>query len=134
VIACGRPVGASRRHPIRQPEETPDVAEIVAELAPAWRNPSYPQRVHVRERAQWQAVLDNWESRIAAARADLARAGGDPGRARLFAQMLGARDQIADAVRRLPQEVGDLYHEDQHRFDEAVAALERLFARWSGTK
>ena len=109
------------------------MAEIIAELAPAWRNPSYPQRTHVRERGQWQAVLDRWESRIAAARTDLARAPGDPTRIRLFAQMLGARDQIADAIRRLPQEVGDLYHEDHHRLDEAVAALERTFARWTSS-
>jgi hypothetical protein len=44
--------------------------------------------------------------------------------------MLGGRDQIADAVKRLPMEVGDLYEEDRHRLNEAVAALERLFARW----
>ena len=45
--------------------------------------------------------------------------------------MLGARDQIAEAVRRLPMEVGGLYEEDRHRLDEAVAALERLSRTWS---
>jgi hypothetical protein len=45
-------------------------------------------------------------------------------------QMQGARDQIADAVRRLPMETDDLYEEDRHRLDEAVAALNRLFERW----
>ncbi|MBV8558874.1 MAG: hypothetical protein JO116_25315, partial [Planctomycetaceae bacterium] len=49
---------------------------------------------------------------------------------RLFFQMEGARDQVADAARRLPGETGDLYEEDRHRLDEAVAALDRVFRRW----
>jgi hypothetical protein len=59
--------------------------------------------------------------------------GNSPSRAgfeRLFAQMLGARDQVADAARRLPMEVGELYEEDKHRLEEAVAALDRVFKRW----
>ena len=44
--------------------------------------------------------------------------------------MLGARDQVADAVKRLPRETGDLYDEDHHRLEEAVAALDRLFQQW----
>jgi hypothetical protein len=87
----------------------------------------------VRERAQWQAILTTWEARIAAASRSLAARGADrPAFERMYAQMLGARDQIADAARRLPMEVGDLYEEDKHRLEEAVAALERLFARWEG--
>ncbi len=95
-----------------------------------WKSPSYPQRVHVRERPHWQGVLTSWEDRIEQVRAGLATSARDPVKARLFAQMLGARDQIAESVRRLPQEVGDLYEEDRHRLEQAVAALERLFARW----
>jgi hypothetical protein len=94
------------------------------------RNPSYPQRIHTRERAQWRGLLESWDARIAQAQSELGTTEADPGRRRLLAQMLGARDQIADAARRLPTEVGDLYEEDHHRLNEAVAALERLFARW----
>jgi hypothetical protein len=97
------------------------------------KNPSYPQRAHVQERAQWQTLLKGWEDRIAQARPKLESMGQGPERAayeKMYAQMLGARDQIADAGRRLPMEVGDLYEEDRHRVQEAVAALERLFRRW----
>ena len=50
---------------------------------------------------------------------------------RMLHQMQGARDQVADAVRRLPMETNDLYEEDRHRLEEAVAALTRLFERWN---
>jgi hypothetical protein len=101
-------------------------------VSPLW-NPAYPQRIHLHERAHWQEVLRSCEERIAEARRklDLMKAG--PGRAefeRLHAQMIGARDQVADAVRRLPMETGDLYSEDRHRVEEAVAALGRVLARW----
>ena len=90
------------------------------------RSPSYPQRVHIRERAQWASVLADWDARIAAARAQGVK-GADS--ERTFGQMSGARDQIADAAQRLPMEVGELYAEDRHRLEEAVAALERLMAK-----
>lgn len=99
-----------------------------------WKNPSYPQRVHIGERAHWQAVLKKCDDRIAEARAKLSAVGTGPNRAnfeRLFAQMLGARDQVADAARRMPMETGDLYEEDRHRLEEAVAALDRVLQRWS---
>ena len=96
-----------------------------------WKNPSYPARTHVHERAQWRALLELWDQRIAQAKAELGGAGPDSERGRLFVQMLGARDQIAEAARRLPMEVGELYEEDHHRLNEAVAALERIFARWN---
>jgi hypothetical protein len=51
---------------------------------------------------------------------------------RLFAQMLGARDQVADCARRIPGETGGLYEEDHHRLEEALAALDRVEARWVG--
>lgn len=98
-----------------------------------FQSPSYPQRTHTNERAKWEALLKTWQDRIVAAKRKLDVIPAGPSRQpyeRIFAQMQGGRDQIADAVRRLPQEVGHMYHEDQHRLEEAVAALERLFARW----
>jgi hypothetical protein len=97
------------------------------------KNPAYPQRVHLHERAHWQDVLKGVEDRIGKARQKLDVVGTGPDRAafeRLYSQMLGARDQVADAVRRLPTETGDLYAEDRHRLEEAVAALDRVFKRW----
>jgi hypothetical protein len=97
------------------------------------KNPSYPQRVHIHERARWQGVLLQCDERIAAARAKLNDMPPGPNRAafeRLFAQMLGACDQVAEAARRLPTETGELYEEDRHRLHEAVAALERVSQRW----
>lgn len=98
-----------------------------------FQSPTYPQRVHTAERPKWEAVLKTWQDRITAAKRKLDVVAAGPSRApyeRMFAQMLGARDQIADAVRRLPGEVGHMYHEDIHRLEQAVASLERLFARW----
>lgn len=91
------------------------------------KNPSYPQRVHVRERAHWDGVLAHWQAKIDEAGQGV---GSDPTRVRLHAQMLGARDQIAAAAARLPQEVGALYDEDKHLLELAVAALERIFRDW----
>jgi hypothetical protein len=101
------------------------------------KNPSYPQRVHVHERAHWQGVLRQCEERIAVAHEKLKVIGNSPSRPafeRLFAQMLGARDQVADAARRLPLETGALYEEDKHRLEEAVAALDRVFQKWETQK
>ena len=97
------------------------------------KNPSYPQRGHIHERAQWEGVLQQCEDRLAAARAKLNGTSSGPNKAvfeRLFAQMLGARDQVAEAARRLPMETGDLYAEDKHRLEEAVAALDRVCQKW----
>ncbi len=103
------------------------MSESITETAPVdpLRNPSYPQRVHIREKGQWQAVLSEWDGKIEAARA---RLGSDASAIREFARMSGARDQIADSVRRLPMEVGEMYAEDKHRLEEAVAALERMLS------
>jgi len=49
---------------------------------------------------------------------------------RLYLQMLGARDQLAESARRMPLETGDLYHEDKERFEQARAALDRLGRSW----
>lgn len=97
------------------------------------KNPSYPAREHLHEKPRWLSVLQGVEDRLAQARQKLGVLGTDTHRPtldRIYAQMLGARDQVADAVRRLPQETGDLYEEDHHRVDEALAALDRLFLRW----
>jgi hypothetical protein len=91
------------------------------------RNPSYPQRVHIRERAAWQKRLADAEAQIAAVRQSACA--NSPGAERIFAQMAGARDQLADAIRRLPMEVGELYEEDAHRVHEAETALKRLLAK-----
>ena len=99
----------------------------------ARRSPSYPQRVHIRERAQWQAVLAGAEEKLRAAQQKFAVLGPGADREKyslLLAQLAGARDQIADAVRRLPMEVGGLYDEDKHRVEEAEKAVERILARW----
>ncbi|WP_169972647.1 hypothetical protein [Tautonia rosea] len=97
------------------------------------KNPSYPQRVHLKERPELEAILQHWDQRIAEARRKLDVLGNAPERAsydRMYAQMLGSRDQIAHCVSRMPMETGDLYAEDEHRLHEAVAALERIFQRW----
>ena len=98
-----------------------------------WRSPTYPQRTHIRERSQWEAMLKQWRMRVAEDAESLAMlTPGSPQlaeRQKLHNQMLGALDQIADAARRMPMEVGELYEEDLHRLKEGVAALERLFAR-----
>ena len=100
------------------------------------KNPAYPQRVHIHERAHWQGVLRSCDDRVAAYWQKLNSLGAQaPDRARLerlHAQMVGARDQVADAARRLHGEVGALYEEDRHRLDEAVAALDRVARGWDG--
>ncbi len=103
--------------------ETPHPTQPVNPL----KNPAYPQRVHIHERAHWQGVLRSCEDRIAMGRQKMSVLRAGPNRAafeRLYAQMLGARDQVADAVRRLPGETGDLYEEDRHRLEQAVAAAQ----------
>jgi hypothetical protein len=49
---------------------------------------------------------------------------------RLYHQMLGACDQLAEGLRRLPLETGALYDEDCERLKSAEAALGRLFEQW----
>ncbi|QEH32855.1 hypothetical protein OJF2_13400 [Aquisphaera giovannonii] len=98
------------------------------------KNPSYPPRTHYGEKAQLAATLKSWDEKIAGVARKLATLRTDqPNRAsfeRAYYQMLGARDQMADAIRRMPLEAGDLYHEDQERLKNAEAALSRLMSRW----
>ena len=105
----------------------------IAKPANPNKSPSYPQRVHIRERAQWRDVLQGVQTRVDAAKVALDGMATGTARdrmERLYAQMLGARDQVADAARRMPMEVGELYEHDHHLMENAVEALERVFAKW----
>jgi hypothetical protein len=98
-----------------------------------FKSPTYPQRVHYAERAEMEQRLRSIEERIQAVRRKLDLLGNQPERAeleRLYFQMLGARDQVAEEVRRLPLETGALYDEDRERYEEALAAFERVYRRW----
>jgi hypothetical protein len=98
-----------------------------------YKSPTYPQRVHFHERAALEETLRSCDERIQAIRQKLDTLANHPRRAdyeRIYHQMVGARDQIAESVRRLPLETGALYHEDKERYDQAVAACERTFSRW----
>lgn len=125
----------SNSQPVSQGDETtPARTQAVDPL----RNPAYPQRVHIHERSHWQGVLASCEERIAAVRLQHESLGPQApdrqGLARLLAQMLGARDQVADAARRLPGETGDLYEEDKHRLEDAVSALDRVHRLWESSR
>src|SRR5581483_7019870 len=95
-----------------------------------YKSPTYPQRVHLHERGALEESLHSCEDRMQGVRQKLDTLGSHPRRAdheRIYHQMLGARDQLAEAVRRLPLETGALYDEDKERYDQAVAAFDRAF-------
>jgi len=99
-----------------------------------YRSPTYPPRTHWLERAALEGRLGSCTERILAAEQKLSNLGSDPRRAdleRMYHQLLGARDQVAEAVRRLPMETGPLYEEDQERLEEALQAFDRLWQRWN---
>ena len=96
-------------------------------------NPAYPVRNHFHESAELEAALQSAEERIRMAHQKLSALGNHANQStliRLFHQMLGARDQIAESRRRLPLETGGLYHEDRERFKQAIAALDRVWRLW----
>ncbi len=98
-----------------------------------YKSPTYPARTHFRERTELEQQLRSIGERIEAARQKFNLIGNHSDRAvmeRLFYQMLGARDQVAEGVRRLPLETGALYDEDKERYSEAVAAFDRVHRRW----
>lgn len=100
-----------------------------------FKSPTYPVRSHFGERAELEERLRACEERIQSVRQKLDSPGNQPDRGareRLYFQMLGARDQVAEAVRRLPLETGALYDEDRERYEEALAAFERTVRRWQG--
>jgi hypothetical protein len=115
------------------PEETNETAQSShAPIDPA-KNPSYPQRVHLAERQPLEEKLREWDEKIAALGHKLGAMGSHPKRdayERLYHQMQGSRDQMAEAVRRMPLETGILYDEDRERLGSAEAALSRLLQRW----
>ena len=97
------------------------------------RSPTYPQRVHFVEHGQLEEALRSCDQHLGSALQKLkvvANHAEKPRLVRLYHQMQGARDQVAEAVRRLPLEVGGLYHEDHERFQQAIAAMDRLVRRW----
>jgi len=101
-----------------------------------FKSPTYPPRVHFAERAELDQSLRTIEERLEMVRRKLDVMGSHPERAgseRLYFQMLGARDQVAEGVRRLPLETGALYDEDKERFEEALAAFERAYQRWESS-
>jgi hypothetical protein len=98
-----------------------------------YHNPSYTERTHLRERSQLESVLRGSEERIAGAIEKLSSISSDARQAelsKLYHQMQGARDQIAAAARRMLLEAGELYDLDKDRFQQASAALDRLWKRF----
>jgi hypothetical protein len=98
-----------------------------------FHNPSYPIRTHFPEREKLEASLRDAEERLSAARQKLPTLDNDsrkPRFVRLYHQLMGARDQIADCIRRIPLEAGGLYREDEERFHNATAAFERIWRKW----
>ena len=99
-------------------------------------SPTYPQRVHLDERGQLEEALRSCDQRLNAAFQKLnvlANHAEKPRFVRLYHQMQGARDQVAEAVRRLPLEAGGLYGEDYERFHNAMEAIERTWQRWESS-
>jgi hypothetical protein len=99
----------------------------------SYRNPSYPKCDHYSDRPRLEQALQLCEERLASVAGRLRDSANKPERAplvRIYHQMLGIRDQVAECVRRMPLETGDLYTEDHERFEQASAALERVWRRW----
>jgi hypothetical protein len=114
---------------------TPIESAAGSAKADPYRSPTYPQRVHLHERGQLEEALRSCDQQLSAALQKLnvlANHAEKPRFVRLYHQMQGARDQVAEAVRRLPLEAGGLYHEDHERFQNAMDAIERIARRWSG--
>ena len=142
ALICGRIVvdrpPASTRAPGRAAAPRPEFSAVTTSdpksVADPQKNPSYPQRVHLSEKPLWLETLRKTEKVVADHAQKLNLLGNNPQRTqfeRLHAQMLGARDQVADAVKRLPLETGGLYEEDKHRVEYAEAALNRLVDQWA---
>lgn len=99
-----------------------------------FKNPSYPQRIHLGEKETLVALLKSCEDRLTTFRQKLDVLGKSPERTsyeKLFLQLQGARDQVADVVRRMPLEAGHLYHEDREKLQAATEAFDRLAKKWS---
>jgi hypothetical protein len=110
-------------------------ADLASESQPADpnHNPSYPRRIHFLEITELEETLRACDERINAAFQKLGALGNHaqkPLFTKLYHQLEGTRDQIAESVRRLPLETGGLYQEDRERFQRATEALERIWRRW----
>jgi hypothetical protein len=113
--------------------ETGTTPGNVARPVDSYRSPSYPQRVHLHERAQLDEALRLCDERLNSALQKLNVLANHARKdvfVRLFHQMQGARDQVALAARRMPLEVGGLYHEDEERFKQGMDAIERIGRAW----
>jgi hypothetical protein len=121
-------VSASSHELKRQPDATEGAVAV-----DPFHNPSYPKRTHFHERDKLEESLRLAETRLNAARQKLDALSNHAQHAhfvKLWHQMQGARDQIAETVRRLPLEAGDLYEDDKERYTQAVSALDRLWRKW----
>ena len=119
------------------PAEPKETAAALPAGNNQYHNPSYPQRTHFGERAELEQSLHSWEEKVRVVSGKLAALGDHSGRPtyeRLYHQMLGARDQMAEAARRMPLEAGVLYEDDRERFEAAASALGRLFQKWDDVK
>lgn len=98
-----------------------------------FKNPSYPDRIYFAERPALEALLKSCDEKVAAAGKKLSVLANHPKREEyeiVFHQMTGARDQVAEAVYRMPRESGELYREDRERLEIAEKAFSWLAARW----
>jgi hypothetical protein len=98
-----------------------------------FKSPTYPPRIHFSDQQELEATLQSCDAKLLAVSQKLTVLGKNPKRAeyeRAYFQLQGARDQVAECVRRLPLETGALYDEDRERLTEAVKAFTRVIKTW----
>jgi hypothetical protein len=125
-------ISESEASSVSERSVNPESSKRLTALNP-FKSPSYPPRVHFHERAALQESLRSCEERLQGIRNKLETLGNHPQKAaheRVYHQMLGARDQVAETVGRLPLETGALYAEDKERYEIALAAFDRVYRRW----
>jgi hypothetical protein len=116
----------------REPENTANIVARAPGVDP-YHNPSYPKRTHFHEREGLETELGEVQMRLDVVREKLDTFRTHPhyeSFLRLYHQLAGARDQIAECAQRLPLEAGELYDLDKERYHQALAAMERLWQRW----
>jgi hypothetical protein len=107
--------------------------EVATQRDP-YKSPTYPARVHYGERRDLEAALQACEAKLSTVFQKLNVLAKNAKRAEYelkYFQLLGARDQVADCVRRMPLETAALYVEDHERFGEALKAFERVYKQWN---
>jgi hypothetical protein len=90
-------------------------------------------RVHFGEKAALDASLRACDEKIRTVEQKLTALANDPRRAefeRAYYRLLGARDQVAETVRRLPLETGELFDLDKERYEQAVRSFDRVYQLW----